>query len=316
MPGKTVLITGGTGLLGKTLLEMAPAGLRVFATWHRRPPPVPWQDRFLPLHLHESESVRELFENCRPDAVIHTASIGEVDEAERSPEHVREVNVGGTEAILTACRQRNAELIFISSNAVFDGTQPPYAEGAPLRAVNRYGRIKIEAEQRVGASGLAHLIVRPILLYGWPLEGGRDNAVTRWLKTLQRGEPVRVAEEIVTQPLWVGDCARAVWKALLQRTRGLLHVGGADRVTMPQFAGEVCRLFGLEERLLQPVSGSALSNLAPRPRDTSFDLTRLHQELGIEPLGIREGLTRMRQQRPAAPHGTTGVSSAVGVRGA
>lgn len=300
MPNQTVLITGGTGLLGKALLETAPAGVRVVATCHRRPPPAGWRDRFHPLELTDPSSVARLFEEARPQAVIHTASIGEVDDAERDPGRARAVNVQGTRAVLQACRRRNAALIFISSNAVFDGTSPPYAEDAPLKSVNRYGQIKIEAEQMLRSADVPTLIVRPILMYGWPLEGGRENAVIRWLKALEEGKPVQVSEETVSMPLWVGDCARAVWTGLLRSKGGIVHVGGMDRVTMPKFAREVCRCFGHDEHLIQPVSSRAFAHLAPRPRDTSFDLTRLRQEFGIEPVGIREGLARMRLQRPTA----------------
>lgn len=301
MPGQKVLITGGTGLLGKTLLETVPAGVQLFATAHRRPPPTPWRDCFFPLDLRQKTSVDGLFEKVKPDTVIHTASIGEVDEAQRHPDSVRAVNVEGTRAILRACRKNNTALIFISSNAVFDGSRPPYREEDPLRSVNRYGQIKIEAEQLLSSSDVPHWIVRPILMYGWPLEGGRENAVTRWLKQLNKGKEVKAAEDIVSMPLWVGDCARTVWKGLLQQKRGIVHVAGRDRVTMAEFAREVCRFFGHDERLVLPVAHSAFENLAPRPRDTSFDLTRLRSELKIEPLGIREGLAQMGLEPAATP---------------
>ena len=297
MSEQTVFITGGTGLLGKALLETIPAGVRVFATYHRRLPPAAWRDFFLPLDLCQQASIDSLFEKVKPDTVIHTASIGEVDEAERHLDSVRAVNVEGTQKVLQSCRQSNACFIFISSNAVFDGTHPPYREEAPLRAVNQYGQMKIAAEQLVSASGVPHLIVRPILMYGWPLEGGRENAVTRWLTSFEKSEPVRVAEEIVTMPLWVVDCARTIWIGLLQRKEGIVHVAGADRVTMVQFAKEVCRLFNHDERLIRSVPSREFAHLAPRPRDTSFDLTRLRLEFKIEPLGIHEGLTQMCQGR-------------------
>lgn len=299
MPEQTVLITGGTGLLGKALLETVPAGVQAFATHHHHPPPIAWQERFLPLDLRQEASVERLFDTVKPDAVIHAASIGEVDEAQRNPSLVRAVNVEGTGAVLKACRQWKVDLIFISSNAVFDGTSPPYSEDAPRKSVNRYGQIKIEAERLLSSGGVPHLIVRPILMYGWPLEGGRGNVVTRWLNALEKSEPVEVAEEIVSTPLWVGDCARTVWTGLLRQKRGIVHVGGPDRVTMVQFAREVCRCFGHDDRRIHSVSSRAFPHLAPRPRDTSFDLTRLRQDFGIEPAGIREGLARMRQQQAA-----------------
>ena len=303
MSAQRVLITGGTGLLGKALLETVPAGIQVLATSHRLPAPKEWQERFTPLDLRQETAVGELLERFKPQVVIHTASIGGVDEAERDPDAVRQVNVDGTEAILQSCRKTGAALIHISSNAVFDGSAPPYREDSPLRAVNLYGQIKIEAEHLVASSGVPHLIVRPILMYGWPFKGGRGNAVTRWLEKLERGEPVEVAEEIVSMPLWVGDCARTVWGGVLKERRGIVHAAGADRVDLVRFAREVCSVFGCDPERVRPVGSRQLVGLAPRPKDTSFVIERLRSEFGIEPAGIREGLTLMRERR-AVPCGS------------
>ncbi len=303
MSGQRVLITGGTGLLGKTLLETVPEGIQVLATHHRLPPPKEWRDRFSPLDLRREAAVLELVERFKPRTVIHTASIGGVDEAERDPDSVRLVNVAGTQALLRACGKSGAALIHISSNAVFDGSAPPYREDSPVRAVNRYGRIKIEAEGLVASSGLPHLIVRPILMYGWPLKGGRGNVVTRWLEKLEKEEPVEVAEEITSMPLWVGDCARVIWQGVLKERRGTVHAAGADRVTLVRFAQEVCSVFGRNPKLIRPVESRQLEGLAPRPKDTSFSIERMRNEFGVEPAGIREGLTLMRERR-AVPCGS------------
>ena len=298
-----VLITGGTGLLGKTLLESVPEGIQPLATHHRLPPPQQWLDRFAPLDLLQETQIQELVERFKPACVIHTASIGKVDDAERDPDPVRRVNVGGTEALLRACKKTGAAVIHISSNAVFDGSAPPYGETSALRAINRYGQIKIEAEQAVLSSGVPHLIVRPILMYGWPLKGGRGNVVTRWLEALEKRAPFEVADDITTMPLWVGDCARLIWQGLLKQHHGIVHAAGADRVTLVDFAREICAIFGRSPGLIRPVPSRTLEGLAPRPRDTSFTIDRMRNEFGIEPAGLREGLTLMRELR-AVPCGS------------
>lgn len=292
-----VLITGGTGLLGKALLETAPAGWETAASFHKNPPPSEWRDRFLPLQLEEPDSADQLFRKVRPDIVIHAASVGSVDEAERKPEEVRRVNLEGTQRIGRACLRTGARLAFISSNAVFDGRRPPYEEEAPLCPINRYGAIKAETEEWIRQSGLKPLIIRPILIYGWPFAGGRDNAVTRWVASLEQGRTIRVANDIVSMPLWAADCAQAVWSALEKELSGIVHVAGQDRVRLDQFARETARAFGLDPELVVPVPSGDLGLPAPRPADTSFIIRKMQDALGIRPLGIREGLLRMSQTR-------------------
>ena len=297
MSRRRILITGGTGLLGKALLETAPEELEVFATWHRTPPPAEWRSRFHPLELLEPRSVAGLYDAVRPDAVIHAASIGSVDQAERDPAGVQRVNVDGTQALGRACAERAARFVFISSNAVFDGRHPPYAEDAPVRAVNRYGALKIHAEAWVRDHCQAPLIIRPILMYGWPFPGGRDNAVTRWLDHLERGRAVEVAEDVYSQPLLAANCAEAIWAALRQDRSGTYHVGGADRVSLLELARAAARAFGCPEQLIRPVPSHHFRALAPRPADTSFITTKMAQELGVRPMGVREGLAVMQRTR-------------------
>jgi dTDP-4-dehydrorhamnose reductase len=203
--------------------------------------------------------------------------------------------------VARACAKTGAFLIHISSNAVFDGTRPPYAEGSTLSAVNRYGRIKIEAEEAVRESGGAHLILRPILMYGWPLAGGRENAVTRWLAQMEQGSTVEAAVDITSMPLSAHNCAEAVWAAARRRLTGAVHVAGGDSVTLFQFARETAHIFGFDPARVHPVPSSHWAELAPRPKDTSFVTARMQQGLGVRPVGISEGLTQMLRSRVCSP---------------
>lgn len=298
MSGRRALITGGTGLLGNALLERAPAGWTVFATSHRRSPPADRQDRFLPLELCEAASLQQVFETVRPSVVIHTASSGSVDEAERDPAGVGAVNVSGTQAVGRSCARWNSRFVFISSNAVFDGRHPPYDEEAPLQSVNRYGALKIEAERWIWQNGPPDaLVIRPLLLYGWPLAGGRENVVTRWLQRLEAGQSVEAAQDIYSMPLYVGQCAQAIWAAVVGDQSGIYHLAGADRVNLADFARATARAFDVEERLVVPVPSRRFVGLALRPADTSFVTTKMERELDVRPMGIAEGLAIMKRLR-------------------
>jgi dTDP-4-dehydrorhamnose reductase len=292
-----VLITGGTGLLGQALLHSTPNGWEVAATFHRQLPPTEWRHCFRALDVRDEAAVLGAVSQFRPTVVIHSASIGSVDLAERDPDSVRRVNVGGLQAVARACERAGARMALISSNAVFDGSHPPYAEDAARRAVNAYGAIKIEAEEWLEQSGLPYLIFRPIMMYGWPLPGGRSNAVTRWLAELEAGRSIDVASDIFSMPLFVSNGAAAIWEGLKGERRGLYHLAGADRVALVDFAREAARVFGCPDSLVVPVPSSSFAGLAPRPLDTSFVTTRMTQELGVRPIGIREGLLAMQRTR-------------------
>lgn len=297
-----VLITGGTGLLGHALLQTAPPGWDITATYWANRPAQPGRWPFHHLDVQDEASVRRLLEALRPDVVIHTASVGSVEEAERQPDTVRAANVGGTQAVGRACGRIGARFVFISSNAVFDGQDAPYTEEDPVHAVNRYGALKIEAELWVRQRcPVPAAIVRPILLYGWPMPGRRGNVVTRWLGQLEQGHPVQVDASLWSMPMWAPNCAEVVWAVVRQGRIGIYHAAGADRLLLIEFARQVARAFGYALRLVQPASEQFLAQFAPRPKDTSFVTTKMQKELGVRPIGTREGLAAMHRTQQVSP---------------
>lgn len=293
--GKRILITGTAGLLGRALLETAPCkGVEIFGTHFSTMPPR--LGVYRSADVRDGVQVAQAFAWARPDVAIHAAAIGSVDYCERHSDKAWKVNVGGVQVVGDSCLQHGAKMIFVSSNAVFNGEDPPYTEEAHTCPVNKYGQLKVEAERWVCSSGIEHAIVRPILMYGWHNRGGRGNWVTTWVQKLGRGELVKVVDDVYSKPLYAKSCAEVIWAIILQDKSGVYHAAGADHVTLHEFALRTAEVFGLDKSLIEPVASDSFPQLAPRPRDTSFDTTKMEQELGVRPLGLVEGLTRMREE--------------------
>ena len=171
-----------------------------------------------------------------------------------------------------------------------------FASPRALRAVNRYGAFKIEAEEWVRLKcPVPSATLRPILMYGWPLPGGRQNVVTRWLADLGQGRPIQVARDLDSKPLLARNCAEAVWACVVRRRTGIYHVAGADRLSLLEFARQTARVFGHDERLVRPATPRYLNQFTTRPRDTSYVTTKMEQDLGVRPIGTLEGLAMMRR---------------------
>ena len=205
------LVTGGTGLLGKALLFPIPSDIDVVATYYGERNPGHSVVPFYPLDISDADAVNGLFDQVRPDVVIHTAAIGSVDYAECNREEAWAVNVDGTRHVAEACRRHAAKLVFISSNAVFDGEQPLYAEKDSVCPINYYGDLKVEGERVVQEDSNKTAIVRPILMYGWPNPGERGNLVTFWLDKFEKGESIQAVDDVWSKPLQVESCAEVCW---------------------------------------------------------------------------------------------------------
>lgn len=296
---KNILITGGTGLLGVALQNSAPAGVQGYATCTpQRALPWPLPFFILPTDLNDYAAMKSVFKRSQPDAVIHTAAIGSVDFAEKNRGITHKVNLEGTQLIIELCKEFNARLIYISSNAVFDGTNPLYAEDAPVNPINYYGHVKSDAEKLVQQSGLHWTIVRTIMLYGWQYPGGRDNPVTWWLRSLEENKPIKVVNNVFSKPLPAYSCAQVVWAVAEQKCTGIYHAAGRDHVSLYEFALQVAHVFELDSNLIESVPDSYFPEIALRPKDTSFDTTKMETELGIQPVMIYDGLMHMKAERP------------------
>ena len=291
---KTVLVTGGTGLLGKGMEETMPAGWRILSL-HQRPYEVKDSKvKHLVLDIRDKRAVDRLFAKHRFDAVIHAAGIASVDYVEKHYAESLESNIVGTLNVTSACRKSDTYLAYISTNAVFDGTKPPYRESDPIHPINKYGQLKAECERLVTETLARYCIVRPILMYGWNHVVTRPNTATWIFDKLIRGETISVVDDVHENPLFNHQCGRALWAVVKKKPAGIFHVAGKTVVSRHGFALKIAEVFGLDASLIQPVTSAFFPDIAPRPPNTAFVTQRMERELGVSPLTVEEGLRQMK----------------------
>jgi len=291
-----ILITGITGLLGWSLQRVAGREIELFGIYYpERVLPIPLKSKARPANVADRTDMKSIFEWVKPDVVIHTAAIGSVDYAEKNKEHTKLINVHGTKIIIDLCEIFGSNLVYISSNAVFDGKKPFYNELNEINPINYYGKLKVEAEQVVMQSSIRWSIIRPILMYGWPYPEERGNLVTMWINLLREKKHINVVDNVYSKPLYSDTCAEAVFTAIEKNKNGIFHIAGGDHVSLYDFAKITAEVFELDSGLVHPVPDSFFDELAPRPKDTSFDTTKMERELGIMPTSLREGLIKMKK---------------------
>ena len=290
----SVLITGGTGLLGKGMEETAPAGWKILGV-HQRPYAVEdSRAKHLVLDIRDKVAVDRLFARRTFDVVVHAAGIASVDYVEKHYAESLESNLVGTLNVTSACRRAGVPLIYVSTNAVFDGRKPPYSEDDPVSPVNKYGRIKVECERLVRETLERYTIMRPILMYGWNHAVTRPNPATWIHEKLLRGEAVEMVDDVTENPLYNIDCGRLLWAIAAQRPAGVVHAAGGDAVNRWQFALKVAEVFGLDASLVKRVSSDRFPGIAARPPNTTLSTRRMERELGVKPRTVEDGLRAMK----------------------
>ncbi len=296
-----ILISGATGLLGKALLEVLSTHVLMPCSRYGKSHELEsylWEN----LDITNDDAMIAFANkhgtiNNRPDIIIHCAAIGSVDKVQIDFVDGLKTNLLGTQNIIALAKILNTKLIFISTNAVFDGLNPPYNEDAPLCPVSNYGIIKATAELAVRSSGLDWMIFRPILMYGQPNKNQRGNWVTIWLDKLKKNETCLVVDDVITQPLYSIDCANMINKAIELNAWGhVFNAGGGSRLSLYDFAKTVVEVFHYDEALIKPVPSSYFASIAPRPPDTSYNLTKIMTMLKHTPMNIYDGLKALQSE--------------------
>jgi dTDP-4-dehydrorhamnose reductase len=183
-----VLITGSNGLLGQKLvsLYLKQTGIVLIATARAENRlPVKEGYEFYPMDCSNASQVMQVFDQTKPDVVIHTAAMTNVDQCEREKAACWEQNVKAVGHIIAACEKHQAFLLHLSTDFIFDGADGPYDEQALPNPICYYGESKLAAEQLVMGSSLQWAIARTVLVYGIAHDMSRSNIILAALKVVK-----------------------------------------------------------------------------------------------------------------------------------
>lgn len=208
-----MLVTGGTGYLGRVLTtRAAAAGWDVTAAGSAD------------ADICDRHAVDTLVAAHRPEVIVHTAY-------RRDGPTARPVIVDGTANVANAAAGAGARLVHLSSDIVFDGLAGrPYREPDAQTPITDYGRAKTRAEHLIRTLSPGALVVRTSLIYGGPHGPESPHEATA------RDPSAVFYEDEVRSPIQVDDLAAALLELASSDVAGILHVAGPDAVSRHQFA--------------------------------------------------------------------------------
>lgn len=295
-----VLVTGSNGLLGTKLLELLLTRPDVEPTAVSRAPrtngflgPLPfWQ-----VDLTGAPAVESCLGEARPDVVIHTAAMTDVDGCEREPQRAWNENVHATRNVARAARTVGARLVHLSTEYVFDGQSGPYSEDDPPHPLGVYARSKAESEQVARAEAPDCAIARTTVLYG-RAPNVRTNFVTGLVAQLRAGGSARVVTDQVSSPTLADNLAEMVAALADDRSAsGIFNTVGATVIDRFRFALLVAEVFALDPARIKPITTSSLGQAAPRPLAAGLRMDKFRRRYPSVPvLTARQGLERLRRE--------------------
>jgi dTDP-4-dehydrorhamnose reductase len=225
------------------------------------------------------------------DVVVNCAAYTQVDAAEEEHDRAHAVNAIGPENVAQACARAGADLIHISTDYVFSGSERrPYEIDDETGPLSVYGRTKLAGEMLV----LSALPDAHIVRTAWIYEGADGKDFVAVMRRLAAGDgDVDVVADQVGSPTYVGDLVDALLQLADDGSirEPVLHAANAGAASRFDQAQAVFEGVGADPQRVKPVGTDRHPRPAPRPAYSALSAAR-STDAGLKPLRPwREALT-------------------------
>jgi dTDP-4-dehydrorhamnose reductase len=293
-----ILVTGSNGLLGQKLsriLEAQPEIQPIFTARKNLTYPIK-KSVFKILDIADKAQVHDVITEQKPDVIIHTAAMTQVDDCELQRKECWKQNVLATEYLVEAASAMGAHFVHVSTDFIFDGTAGPLDETAKPGPVNYYGQSKLAAELAVQNSKLKWAILRTVLVFGVAHDMSRSNIVLWVKKSLEEGKTIKVVNDQWRTPTLAEDLAMGCWLAAQKQATGIFNISGEEMMTPYDIAIRTAKFFKLNESLITKTDSTQFKQPAARPLKTGFIIEKAKRELSYQPHSFEAGLELIQSQ--------------------
>ena len=290
---KRLLVTGASGLLGINLALRETERREVIGITNSHSlSGAPFLTK--PFNLSAPGAVDRMLDEVKPAAVIHCAAMADIDACEKQPEKAALINTRVPGILARACAVRNIRLVHLSTDAVFDGLRGNYLEEDTPNPLSVYARTKLDGEKAV-LDAFPKAVVARVNFYGWSLTGKRSLAEF-FYNNLSEGKPVNGFTDVQFCPLFVNHLADLLLQLLDSGHSGLFHVVSPVSLSKYEFGCRIAEVFGLDDRLIKPVSVMDGGLAARRSPNLTLNTDKLKEALQIVLPGVEDGIKEFAEQ--------------------
>lgn len=307
---KKILIFGISGLTGYKIAKIASSKYEVYGTYNKRNTEIK-NCNTIQIELTEKTAVEKLFSQIKPDLVINTTALHNVDYCEENQKIASAINTEVINTLRQNSEKIGSKLLHVSTDYVFDGAKTsPYAETDMAEPISFYGMSKLEGEKIL--EGTNHVVVRPSVVYGWtPLElagttssSGKPMNFALWVLTkLNKNEPLKIVTDQFASATLADSLAESVLKIAESKKSGLYHVSGLTCESRYDFTVKLAEKFGYDTSLISKVTSKDFVQKANRPNYSCLNCTKAIRDFNLDLLTTERALDIMKNQvRQEAPH--------------
>lgn len=211
------------------------------------------------------DQVKRELNSLNYDLLLHLAAYTNVDQAEKDRELAWKINVEGTRNLYQTNLQKNKKFIYVSTDFVFDGVNPPFYENSSVNPLSVYGQTKYEGEKIVSPEAMIVRISYPYRAYFKQ----KKDFVRRTLEALNRKEPIMgVVDQYITLT-FIDDIVFAFKNLFSNFQTGIFHIVGQESLTAYDSLIKICEIFNFDTSRVGKITYDEFyKDKAPRPKNS------------------------------------------------
>lgn len=277
-----LLITGVSGLLGNNLAHYFKNKYEILGLYHAHPVIINgiYTEK---CDIFHPEAIKRIILEFKPSTIVHCASLTNVDQCEMNKELAERINVLSTRYLVENIFSEDVKLIYISTDAVYDGVKGNFSESNDINPQNYYGISKYKGELEVLKRGKS-LVIRTNL-FGWNIQDKKS--LGEWILTeLKENRQINCFKDAHFSSIYTFELARVIDIAIKKDLKGVYNCGSSDSCSKYDFAVKIAGCFGLDKKLIIPLSIDEFEFKAKRGKNLSLNVNKIQNHLDYRLLTI------------------------------
>ena len=273
-----MLITGVSGLLGNNLSCYFRNKFEILGLFNRHPVYIE-NIRTRKCDLMDRNGIIEIVNEFHPHIIVHCASLTNIDQCELEKSTTKAINVDATKYIVQAIDGQEAKLIYISTDAVYDGVNGNFSESDDITPQNYYGQSKYEGELEILKK--ENSLIFRTNIFGWNIQ--EKESLGEWiLEALKKGQAIHGFRDAIFSSIYTMEFAKILDIALQKELNGLFNCASINPCSKYHFSTKIADLFGFDQSCINPISIDEFGFRAKRGKDLSLDVSKLQNALNYK----------------------------------
>lgn len=297
MQKKTILITGGSGLLATNWASEIKDNYQVILGLHHKKISLEGTQA-LKISLKNNKDIVDTLIKNHIDIVINTVALTSVELCQQQPELAYQTNIETAKNIALACASTQTKLVHLSTDHLFDGSSSFATEQTPTCPINVYAKTKLEAEKTVLSILPSSLIIRTNFFgNGTSYCHSFSDLI---IKTLKDKKTIELFDDVFYTPILASELVKTAHQLIANNTHGVVNIVGDERLSKYEFGLKIADVFELDKTLIKAISIDSKANLVKRPKDMSLSNKNLKNILSIKPITITKQIQALKSNNNPA----------------